>query len=467
VRRSGHAASSAPGVLRQEFSLQPPPQEPAEDPAGPASFWQQVYDVPEEDWWDGVHGNKGARVYLYNDQPGAPYIAVVREPFDIDWVRETYGGGRYKALLNDASGKIKAQIKFSIEGESRKKPPQSVGVAQPAAQDPLTALVEMFREEQRETRALVREFMSRERNGNGGNAAEIQMQLLPTIVGGVVKMFTEGMPRPGDPLEMALKLQALMKPPDMLSVLKDAKAAGLIPDVTSGGSMLEQLSGIMAVAEKLGFTQSAAAGGKSWAEMLIDKGPDILKVFSDGIKNYRELEEKRLETAKFIAAQQPHRQPVITPPPAGQPAPAARPAPGPQPAAAAPQPSAAPLQVEPIGSAAPAQAVAELSEAQINQIKASIVQAIGSGASGVDIFGFLRLQFPAFLNGMCIFDNHQQVTGVVTVDQLAQFCAMDPVLSQAAQYPNFRDVLHDLLAEVKFATMGIEDDQPGPDQKVG
>jgi len=454
-------------TLRQEISLSPnqPAADAPEDTAPEKSFWEKLYEIPDEAWWGGVHGEKGVRVYLYRDEPGAAYIAVIKEPFDIDWVKAKYGGGRYRAMLNDAGGRAIAVQKFTVEGASKR--PAEADPAAAAPHDAMTAMVDMIREEQRETRALVRELLGRDRNPSPVSPMDMQMQMLPTMLGVWGKIFEGMIPRQTDPLELLVKLQNMMRPVDTLQIIKDAKAAGLIPEATPAGNMLEQLSGMMAVAEKLNNLGGGGPGaGKSWAELLIDKGPDILRVFSDGIKQYKELEEKRLETAKFIATNQPRQ---IPPAPHPQPGPPPHPAPASQPATPAVNQgpaNAQPLNVEPIGAqpAPQAGAVAEVTEAQVTQVKMQVVQAIVAGETGEDIFSFLKIQAPVFLTGMCFYDDAGKVTGVVSLDQLAQFCAADPVLGQAAQHPRFRPVLKELLAELKYVTMGIEE---GPDQAVG
>lgn len=457
MARSGRAASSAPGVFRQEFIPQTTTADsPENEGEGSRPFWEQVYAVPEQDWWSGVHGEKGARVYLYYDEPGARYLAVVREPFDIEWVRAEYGGGAYKAMLMDVSNRLQAQTRFRIDGDPRKKPPQSVGV-QPAPLDFQTQVLQILQEGQRRTEAMMERLIERDRSSSGSVAQQAQMEILPTVVGGVVKMFENLIPKPSNPLDDLLKYKELLGSQDIFSQLARFKELGLIGG-GAAGDLLSQLDVVSKVAERLNIT--GGGSGKSLGEALIDKAPEVLKLLKDGITEYRMLEEKKLQTAQeWVRLQRGQPSPVITPAPS---------APGPrvaQPPAAAPAappaPPAQPLQVEPI---TPGAAAAEAMEQQLNQLKAAIVQAIANGTSGADLFGFLKVQAPAFLNELCVFDG-QKVTGVVSVDQLAQFCASDPVLKQAVQYPNFHQVLKELLSEVKFETMGIEED--APDQPVG
>lgn len=465
--RAASAPAAGSVVINQNLPANANPSEADSDPGQAPSFWEQVASVPEGDWWDGVHGNKGTKAYLYYDQPGSPYICVICEPFDIEWVRDTYGGGRYRAQLNGPSGRCISSIKFMCEGPPKKKPPQSVDVQTPALPgvDPFQAQVlRVMEENNRQTRELLMQVMHRNGPAAQGVDPTVQFQAMVTMFGNLI-------PKPADPIEQFLKLKQLLGDHDVFSQLAKFKELGLIGN-TAGegmGGILGQLDLVMKVAERMGI--SGGGGGKSIPEMLMEKGPDIVNALAKGIKEYRELEEKRLDTARFIAAQQPRQIPPAPQPVPGQPAPPqpmAQPAPKPGQTAAPPSPPATPLQVEPISvpPGATGAAVAQLSEAQIQQVEQQIVQAIANNTTGADLFGYLNINAPVLLNGMCVFDGQGRVVDVVTEDQLALFCSTRPILAQAAQYPNFRQVLRELLSEIKYATLGIDDQAEAPDQEV-
>jgi hypothetical protein len=461
----GRAATAAPGVLRQEFSLTPPNSSPSEnDPEEKLSFWEHLAAVPDNAW--ASEGEKGYKVYLYDEEQGkgSKYLELITQPFDIEWLRQNHGGGTYRAQLNDPAGRIVAKQIFSINGESKRKPPTSVQNA-PAVAVPVdsfqTSVLNMIQEGQRRQEALIERLMDRDR-GYGHNAppappAVDPMALMTPVLQGVVSVFTSMIPKPSSPLDDLLKLKQLMgEQRDVFAELTKFKELGLIGGAGGNGDLLKQLEVVMAVAEKIGI---GGGGGKSVLEVIADKGPEMLGKIVTGIGEYRALEEARMKTATAVAtlqANQPRAPQTAAPTQAQLP-----PQPGPAAAQAPPAPVAGVLQVDPImvapGGAA---AVAEVTEAQVNAMKAEIVQIIAQGVSGQDLFGYLRIKAPAFLNGMLRLNEAGEVIGVVTVDELALYCSMDPVLQHAAQFPQYKQVLTELLEEVKLDTMG---DEQAPD----
>src|SRR5260370_6372406 len=90
VAKSVARAVSSPGVLRQEIAFPPNNSSDAAGTDAPESFsfWEQLYQVPEGEWWNGVPGDKGFRVYLYDQEQGGKYLEVIAHPFDIEWVKD-------------------------------------------------------------------------------------------------------------------------------------------------------------------------------------------------------------------------------------------------------------------------------------------------------------------------------------------------------------------------------------------
>lgn len=476
MTRSARATSSAPVNVNitSPTALEP---EFDEKPLR-ISIWEAMSRVPDGLWWDGGEG-KGYRVYLYDHEvPKSPYLEVINHPFDIEWVKSRYGGGTFRAHLNDEDYRIVGREIFAIAGEPKRKPSTSVqnapAAALPADNSLATVLgqfVEVMREGQRENREILREALS---NRNAQPAAGID----PTIqFKAMVECFMAMMPKQAGPsLTEMLALMDRFRPPDLLEVLTKAKTAGLIPDGTPAGSMMENLSGLLTVGQKLqelGW-MGGNGGGKSWAELLVEKGPEIGSMFINGIDKYRQLETERLKTAQTILSVQQGQQRMNgngTPQqPAAHAANPAQPAP-------APAPVATRLEVEPIGadtavgSATPIQPghggqVVEITQQQIDQIKTDIVQHIARGGHGEDIYGMLKMKLPEFLQGMCIFAGGK-VVDVVSVDQLSQFCVSDSILSHAASFPRFKKTVGELLLTLRAETIGIDDDETeGPDQGV-
>lgn len=467
VARANSVAPGASGVLTQSISLTPQVDPPSTDER--PSFWEALYLVPENDWYvrpefEADEGKKGFKVYIYDTAAGGKYLALLTHPVDIEWVRQNLGGGSYRATLNDPSGKITASDRFSIDGESKRKPVTNVQNAPAAAVSSIdvfqSQVLSILQEGQRKQEALIERLMDRDRGYSHGTpqtpASMNPMEILIPVLSGVVGMFQNMIPKPVNAIDEMLKFKQLMgEPKDIFSELSKLKELGLVGGgaVNAGnGDLLKQLEVITLVAEKFGI---GGGGNKSLVESLVEKGPEMLGQVVKGIAEYNSLEQKRLETAKTVLAVQQNAR-VQQP---AQPSPQALP----QTRASVSSPNVnqqpGALDVQPIDvpPGAPAAEAAEITEGQINQIKVEIVQAISQGINGADLFGYLKMKLPMFLQGMCKMDASGKVIGIVSVDELAFFCASDSILSQAVNLPRYKGVLAELLEEVRFATMG--DDQ--------
>ena len=475
-RRQASTAAVQPGVLQQTISLPAQPSAEPESDANKLSFWECVASVPEEDWWTGVHGEKGWKAYLYEDTPGSPYIAVIAHCFDIEWVKSEYGGGAYRAMLNDPSGKRIAFQKFSIDGDPRRKPPQ--GTAQPApaqnAQDSaMVSLVEMIREEQKATREMLREVMQANRAAPANPTQDLFMTVFPTAMSGVIKVFTDILPRQENrnPIDDFIKMKELFgaQQRDPFAELVKLRELGLLSPAGSGGmgNIIEQLEMVTRVAERMGL--SGGGGGKSIAEVIIDKGPDILTAIKGGIAEMRALEESKLKTVQAIAVANRTAQPqpaaaipaAVTLPPAATSQHTMVAATQPMISQQTNAPQATPLAVEPIGAASPqsiaippdvtGEQMAQLTEEQLVLIRQKVVRAILQGSSGDDIVGFLAVEAPMVLNGF---------VGVPAPHVEAYF-RNHPILAQAAGSPRFRQTIAEMVEILNDIPEG-----EAPDQKV-
>jgi hypothetical protein len=410
------------------------------DPEEPLSFWEQVADIPDGQW--ARDGEKGFRAYLYEGQSGGKYLAVITQPFDVEWVRQEFGGGSYRAILNNPGGKIVSSERFTIEGESRRKPPQPAhasGVPQPTDSFQ-SQVLEIVREGQRRQE----EFLSRLVERISTPAAAVQAQIDPTTVfRSMVEMFKTMVPQQPQqsPLDLLQTVAALdkLRGPDLLTVLTQAKAAGLIPAAGGApGDLLSQITTLSTVAEKLGWSP---ANGKSWAETLIDKGPEILEAGSKIIDKVQTVEATKLETARTVHAIQQSGRPVITPPPGAAPQPAAAAHVPPQMNPQPPPPAAgSDLEVEsptPRPQAGSPQAQAE-AEARDAFVKDKVVELIASNASGAEIVDFLDTIDPRICN---------QFTGY-SAAQIGIWFANDAVLKKAVTLPRFKAAIAEMVEEI-------------------
>jgi len=440
ARSASRVSTPAEGVLKQEISF--PPSQPAGDPAGQEnlSFWEHLCDVPENQW--ASEGEKGFRVYLYDhDSPGSKYLAVVFHPFDIEWVKQTYGGGRYRGQLNDSSGRIVSKEIFSIDGEPRRKPPQSAQAqSAPLPTDGFQSQVlQILREGQERQERLLAQVLDRDRN-----PAPAASSVDPTaIFRGMVDMFKEFMPqnKPMDLLETVALIDKL-RGPDLLATLKAAREAGIIPAAGGSADLVTQFKQLKEAAEVIGLGEGK---GKSLGEAVIEKLPDILEAGGKALDKYHNIEQTRLATAREVRVIQQNGRAVITPPPAGSPA--ANPAQqhhAVQQQVIPPGPGTSGLEVEAPGASTP-EALAE-AERVDRLVKTKVVECFANGLDGVQIVDFLDTMDRRICD---------QFKGA-SVEELAAYFNNDPILKKATQVPHFKTVLAEIVEEINAPAEEIE-----------
>ena len=377
ARSASRVSTPAGGVLRQEIDLTPPlpPRADSLNPETPLSFWEEVAAVSENDW--ATEEEKGYKSYLYEGPQGSGnFLRKITHPFDIEWVKETFGGGYYRATLNDPGGKIVASIRFSIDGESKRKPPQNATApaAPPSVDHFPSQVLQILERQSQRTEALLQQLIERDR-------APVPAAAMPVVdpnivLRGVVDMFTGVLSKAQGPQMNILEMFTLMEKmrgPDLLQVLTQAKAAGLIPASSGNGDLMSQLTALSAVAEKLGWQQG---GGRTIGEVLVEKLPEIADGAGKLLDRYHSLEQTRLATAQTVRDIQMRGGGQVLPP---QSNPAPLPA-GARPAATmnAPAPTAGVgLEVEPVTQG---QVVAEMSEQELNAVKMDVVRAVAQGA---------------------------------------------------------------------------------------
>jgi len=454
VRSASRVSTPAEGVLSQEIKFTP--TQPAEnrDPEEKPSFWEQIYAIPQDLW--AYNGEKGYRIYLYEGPEGkrGPYLAMLTNPFDIEWVNQVYGGGHYQASLHDPAWKIVASIRFDIDGASKKKPPQNSQnstAPAPATDNFQSQVLEIIRDGQRRQEEFMRSILDRDRNPAPAAAAVPAVD--PNIMlRGVVDMFSGLLtkaqtPQPQMGLLEIVAIIEKFKGPDLLTVLTQAKAAGLIPAAGAGGDLVTQFRQLKEAAEVVGLGEGK---GKGIGEALIEQGPAILEAGGKIIDRLQNVEATRLQTARTMREiQLQQRGTVVTPapgaPPAGSPAANSAPqqyAPQVQP----PAPGATGLDVEAPSSA---NAIAE-AERQDAFIKGKIVEAIANGDTGGEIIDFLdRID-------KTICDHFSGAS----VEQIVYFFSADPILKKAASLPRFKAAITEMVEELNAP------DEVMPEQKV-
>lgn len=427
--------AAAPGqVLKQTISLEPAADTPGAQPESAPSFWEKVFSIEPDDW---------SKYFIYLYRGRGANLEKIAHPIDVDWVKQKYGGGDFRAILQDERHRIVSAHSFSIEGPPKLAAPeaQTSAPAAPAVDSFQTSVLEIIRESQKEMREMVRELASSVRNPAPATTGEAN----PILLKGVVDMFTGMMPRQTDPLDLLIKLKEMTKPVeqmDMLTMLTKAKELGLIGGAAAaaggGTDLLSQVDSLLAVAEKLG---ARAGKDPSIMSILAEKAPEIMSKVGDIVSGWGRIAE-----ANKVAEQYRHARATTVARVAG-----AEEITPPQPALNDPRAVAMPthvppgstpgLELEPVGTAAatqtysaqPAGAVAPLDE--IDQMKRRIVRAIATEATGADIVSF-----------MSIFDERlvDSFAGV-NVEQLEAFFATDPILQGATQHPRFKECMREIV----------------------
>lgn len=456
VRSASRTSTPAEGTISQEIKFTPPPPAPSSDPEEPLSFWEAVAQVPLDQW--GSDGEKGYKVYLFEGFGlKGPYLSKIMEPIDIEWVKQSFGGGDYSATLNNPVGKIESSARFSIDGDKRRKPPQNAqaaGVPQHQPADSFQSQVlEILRESTRRQEQMMERIMDA-RNANTAPAVAIPAIDPNIMLRGVVEMFSGLLTKAQAPqpqmgiLEMVALIEKF-RGPDLLDVLTKAKEAGLIPAAGSGGptDLVTQFKQLKEAAEVVGLGEGK---GKSLGEAVIEKLPDILEAGGKAMDKYQQIESTRLETARHVRAiQQQHGATVITPPPAASAGQMPQHT-GAQHTVRTPmQTSGTGLQVEPPGTPPTPEAIAA-AEQQLAFIKGKIVEMVANGDSGGEIIDFLD----KIDKTIC-----DQFAGA-SAEQIGLFFSADPVLKKAASLPRFKPVIAEMVEELNGPDEPMEPVRP-------
>ena len=375
-------------IIRQQIEM--PEREAAPVPTPDeksAAFWERIAEITPEQW-----GTEYI-CYLYRDAPrantkGPGYVQVLQHAFDIEWVRQEYGGYDYRALLNHRpSGKIEASVSFSIDAPSRRSESQpSTANPQPASANGdagfQSQVLAAIRESNSQTQALLLRLVE---NRGGPPSADLQA----TALDGIVTMLTKQVPEGRDPLALIKDLKSLMpEPPDMLTLLGKAKelfATSAPPAQT--GNMVEQLNSFLEIADKLGGI--GGAGRRSVAATIVDKVAEHIPQLVEGVKDIAAKWAKvaelnnvsaqyRYAAAAAIAQRPGALSPGAPPQTIVQPVPQFQSAPVPQPGVSA-------LDVEPVGASPDTQVAGQPGEQILDLlavIKDRIVASIAKGEEG-------------------------------------------------------------------------------------
>jgi hypothetical protein len=398
----------------------------------PKNFWeeQEVLNTAE---------GKDYVIYLYRLQPATlghkGYIAKFSTPVTQEEIKETFGGYEYRISLHKGAKWI-CQDVFSISA-----PPKAIGSADPAmfASNPgaggadATAQVSQVLQ-------FVNQRLDKERLEKANDPAYLAS--LDLVRESAKQAITAAYSVNRNPAAEQIQGNMMQMMMTMLSTMTNTLLQRSLqpPEKTAVSGMREiiDLMGIM------GMKVGAGGGARPDAitligEKLIDIAPQILEKGAMFMERYQAIARERtvqaqyqFNTAQVMRGQQPANPPPMQPmaTAASQPTapPQAQPAQGNAGLNTVPFPEAGipPSQAPATGAAI---------EFDADMIKRRVVELIARGASGDMLMAFISGVNETFAITM------QQSSE----DLIRSFFAMDPILKQAMQFPNFDQCLSEAI----------------------
>lgn len=406
-------------VIHQRIEI---PQQKAEDQESKPDFWDLIRKITPEQW-SSTH-----LVYLYRENPrpntkGPAYLAILNHEFDLEFIKQQWGGYDYKAMLI-ANKSMVATHYFSIDAapkgastdfQHQNGSPQILSPAGNDSTNLVKQMMEMLREEIRNGRV------------NSGNSND-------PVLNGAVDMLKKLIPEQKDPLEIVGKLKELLAPGQnsvmeglfmtMIKKLIDGPPAAAVPQPFQ--ALQEKLM------EKM-LTNIDKPGGRepSLGHMLMERVPEILEGASNIMDKWLRISQENRATSdlRFASILQARAGQQISP----APAPAGQ-IPG-SPAVVAPGyiPMPSPIPITPMPP--PIEQTLNEMEKLVTIAKERIVYAISEGDDGEKIVDFLDILEPRLLESF----------NGASVDDIDKFFQTDPILRKAAAAPLYRQILEQMV----------------------
>jgi ribosomal protein S17E len=435
----------------------PADEKPAEKET--LDFWTYMARLTPEEW-------KGHIIYLTREQPKTTingvggYLTKLMQPFDIEDIKQAYGGREFSYIMKNEKGSIIYSGKFNVEAPPRfDAQRESPGGGSNGASSNDGSMVKEFV-------SVLREELQRSREANSlpnpgteeaitllskaserameivskqvpqGSSSTAQLAELVTIVKG---MMPPPPPSGGLDLMVLLKplIEKLLTPPDPLAELAKLKSAMDVLDSIRGGATHTESTG------------KARDWKAMLAEGLIQKGPELLEKLRDTADAAGRAAEARRAAA--VATQHTAETIRNMAPPNAPAAPAN--------GTTTVMPAAGPLRTVPINRgngeasvteavnaasaeaappAAPGMNTAE-SEIVANFMERRIVEMIEEGRDAEDVVDFIE-DVDHTLNDM--------LAGY-TADIVTTFLAGRPIIGRATKLPGWTDFLRTAQAYIK------------------
>jgi len=391
------------------------------------------------------------------------------ERIDDQWLEDHFGGGTYDLTIRSKSGKSHYERGVKVAGlpklTEKEKAVAPVPIATAAVPAAVTA-------ENATLLGLVNKLMDRmeamqERMENrpvtAGSAAEASgIDVVASAAKRGFELITSAQPaapaKEMDDLDRAFRaamIKRLTEPApapvenEFDKQLRQAMLDRLLSPPSESKSLVSQLKELGELRELLGWGGDAGGGRpEHWTTALIGQAPALMNTWVEGNQTRERAAQAELERTRIIANAQ---RGVRTPPPPGAPPPnvqtSANPAAAPgRPPAGAP-PAARPLRMTPIDGSEPPPAapapeatvpppnfsgINTESPEMVQFVKEGVVRLVQGGESGGGIIGFLVGMHQEKFIDLLVQYSPEQITA---------YLQTDPILHQAAENPDWRDIL--------------------------
>ena len=412
----------------------------------PTWFWDMLQDIPKEKWGN-TYDVMGFRI---DPKPsiapgGKGFLFQIFEPITPMWIKQNYGGGKFRCILEKNSRFLKSH-EFDIEGTaiydlSRERPNV------PAANGNGNADIGAF---QKEFISVLREELARSREATQGTTqgTDKVVEMLTNASEKAMEIVTKQTPGATNSTEQLAQLvtivKGLMPPPATDGGLLGSILKPLLEKLVTPVDPMAQITMFLTIFEKI----DAIRGGgeskpKDWRAMLaegvVQKGPEMLRELRETFTVNKDAAEAKRAAAE---AQERTATAIRSIPPAN-PAPAA---PGGTVPTTTVMPSG-PLRTVPIdraNGAAPADVIPSNvapvaapgmspveSDAVANFMQHRIVEMIADDRDAEDVVDFIEEVDPS-MNDLLVQFSPEMVT---------TFLSSRPIISEATQFPNWNAFL--------------------------
>lgn len=397
-----------------------------------------------EQWKDHI-------VYLTRESPkvnmngmGGGYLTKMVQSFDIDDVKQTYGGYEFSYIMKGRKDELLYKGTFRVEAPPRfDAVREQGGVAGAGAAD--ATLAQQFVSMMREELGRMREQLA---NGDDGGATEKAVEMLGKASDKAMETILKQVPQAGSAASQLKELVEVGKTLGMfgsggadggiIGTIKVLKELGII-----GGPAVDPMKSLETMLSIFKSLDDLRGGGGRrsnhwWDSPIAEKAVDALPGLFDTFRETRETNE-RIASARLRASENLRamgRQPAPAPPGA---APGAAPMPPPISSSGlrtvrldnATAPTAAPAPAADNEETMIIETIDRNAPAFDNFLKQVVVEMVLRGEHGEPIVDFLDGAKPGYSNNLVQFPP----------DVLTSYFARDPILQAAVSHPNWMEVL--------------------------